>query len=168
MLKKSDRVLDVGTGIGVLIPHIQDYGVRNIIGCDLSDAMLTEARKRYPGVEFWRGDIVDMPLAFGPFDAVFFNAVFGNMWDQRETLRVSAKHLTPDGRIIISHPMGASFAAELAAKDRKMIPHTLPGEERMAGLIRGLPLKVQTFRDEKDLYLCVLENVAGSKGIRSS
>lgn len=155
-LKATDRVLDVGTGTGVLIPHIQCLGVTDIIGCDLSEPMLAEARKRYPGVKFWRGDVIDIPAALGPFDVIFFNAVFGNMWNQREALKVSAGHLTRFGRIIISHPMGAAFAAELAARDPKMIPHTLPSENRIAELIRDLPLGVQAFRDEEDLYLCVL------------
>ena len=167
-LEATDRVLDVGTGIGVLIPHIQRFGVLEIIGCDLSESMLAEARIRYSEVKFWRGDVVDIPPAFGPFDAIFFNAVFGNMWNQRDTLRISAGHLTRRGRIIISHPMGAAFAQELAAKDPKMIPHALPGEERIAELIRDLPLRVRALRDEKHLYLCVLEREQWRGDVRSS
>ncbi len=164
-LKREDRVLDVGTGIGVLIPYIQRFGVRDIIGCDLSEPMLAEARKRYPEVKFWCGDVIDFPPALGPFDAIFFNAVFGNMWDQRETLKVSAGLLRQNGRIIISHPMGAAFAQKLAAEDPKMVPHPHPSQDRIEELIRNLPLEVQTFRDEKDLYLCVLikrETLQGS------
>lgn len=167
-LEKSDRVLDVGTGIGVLVPHIQRFGVRDIIGCDLSEAMLAEARKRYPEVKFWRGDVVDMPPELGPFDAIFFNAVFGNMWNQRDALKVSAGRLTRSGRIVISHPMGAAFAEELAAKNPGMILHTLPDENRIAELIRDLPLAVQAFRDEEDLYLCVLERKRSKGDVRSS
>jgi SAM-dependent methyltransferase len=165
-LSADDRVLDVGTGIGVLIPHIQRFGVRDIVGCDLSEPMLLEARKRHPGVKFWRGDVIDISPALGSFDAIFFNAVFGNMWNQGDTLEISAAHLTRNGRVVISHPMGAAFAQELAAKDPKMIPHTLPSENRIGELIRALPLKVQTFRDEKHLYLCVLER--STRDIQSS
>lgn len=158
-LKAGDRVLDVGTGVGVLIPHIRRFGVRDIIGCDLSESMLAETRKRHPELKFWCGDVIDLPSALGRFDAIFFNAVFGNLWDQQETLRISAGHLTPDGRMIISHPLGAGFAKKLAAEDPKMVPHSLPGKRRIAELIRDLPLKVQVFRDEQDLYLCVLDLV---------
>ena len=164
-LRPGHRVLDVGTGIGVLIPHIQRFGVRDIIGCDLSQPMLAEARRRYPEVQFWCGDVIDFPQASGPFDTIFFNAVFGNMWDQRETLKVSAGLLNQNGRIIISHPMGAAFADKLAAEDPRMVPHPLPSKDRVAELTCDLPLHVQGFRDEKDLYLCVLnkrENFQGS------
>lgn len=165
-LEASDRVLDVGTGIGVLIPHIRRIGVRDIVGCDLSEPMLAEARKRYPEVDFWRGDVIDIPESLGPFDAIFFNAVFANMWSQRDALKISAGHLARRGRIIISHPMGAAFAGKLAAEDPRMIPHTLPGEGRIAELIHDLPLNVEAFRDEQDLYLCVLV-AEGKEGFRS-
>ena len=155
-LEKSDSVLDVGTGIGVLIPHIQRLGVRHIVGCDLSEAMLAEARRRYPEMEFWRGDVVDLPPDFGPFDAIFFNAVFGNLWSQRDALKASSERLARRGRIVISHPMGAAFAEALAAKNPGMILHPLPDENRIAELIEGLPLTVDVFHDEKNLYLCVL------------
>ncbi len=64
-LGAGDRVLDVGTGIGVLIPYIQRCGVGRIVGCDLSAAMLSEAQERYPNVRFWCGDVVDIPREMG-------------------------------------------------------------------------------------------------------
>jgi len=154
-----DRVLDVGTGIGVLIPYIQRCGVGRIVGCDLSAEMLSEAQKRYPDARFWCGDVIDIPREMGPFDVVFFNAVFGNMWNQRHALASTSAHLTATGRIIISHPMGAAFAEQLRAKDPKMVLHPLPSEKGTAELIRGLPLKLHYFSDQELLYLCILEHV---------
>ena len=68
-LAASDRVLDVGTGIGVLIPHIVRFGVRYIVGCDLSAAMLFEVQTRYPNVHLWCGDVVVPPGNAKPFRA---------------------------------------------------------------------------------------------------
>ncbi|HSS64570.1 MAG TPA: hypothetical protein VLS27_09055 [Gammaproteobacteria bacterium] len=81
-------------------------------------------------------------------------------------MKISAGHLALRGRIIISHPMGAAFAGKLAAEDPRMIPRTLPGEGRIAELIHDLPLNVEAFRDEQDLYLCVLV-AEGKEGFRS-
>lgn len=159
-LSPNDRVLDVGTGIGVLIPYIERYGVRYIVGCDLSPEMLAEARKCYPHVLFWCGDVIDLPRELGPFDVVFFNAVFGNVWNQRDTLQTTSTHLTPAARIIISHPMGASFTVQLRREDPQLVPHPLPKEKLLAELIESLPLRVQHFQDEERLYLCVLQHLA--------
>ncbi|MFT5132832.1 MAG: ubiquinone/menaquinone biosynthesis C-methylase UbiE [Gammaproteobacteria bacterium] len=155
-LTPRDRVLDVGTGLGVLIPYFQGYHVNEIVGCDLNSSMLAEARQKYPALRFWHGDFIDLPQSLGLFDAVFFNAMFGNVWDQRAALIKAATLLKKGGRIIISHPMGASFAEELHQQDSKMVLHPLPGRAQLDEMIRCLTLKVQLFRDDYDLYIVVL------------
>lgn len=42
----------------------------------------------------------------GPFDAAFFNAVFGNLHDQHEALLRAALLLRPGAYVAISHPLG--------------------------------------------------------------
>ncbi len=60
-------------------------------------------------VRTWQGDIVDLPAFQGPFDAVFFNAVFGNVADQKAALTAAALRLQPGGHIVISHPLGRAW-----------------------------------------------------------
>lgn len=156
-LSSADRVLDVGTGTGVLIPHIQRHGVQRIVACDLSASMLAEVERRHPQVRVWCGDVLDLPAALGTFNVVFFNAMFGNVWDQRLTLESTAERVDAGGRILISHPMGRRFVEGLRREDPALVPHPLPGAERLDALIRDLPLARRSFRDEPDLYLCVLE-----------
>ena len=156
-LTAQDSVLDVGTGIGVLIPYIQDYHVRRIVGCDLSAAMLAEAKFRHPGALFVYGDIIDFSLSLGRFDAIFFNAMFGNIWDQRSTLEKASSLLQVRGRIIISHPLGASFVKQLSYEDPKLVPHPLPSLYQLAVLVEGLGLDVHRLEDRADLYICVLQ-----------
>ncbi len=155
-LTPEDRVLDVGTGIGVLIPYILGYGVKYIVGCDLSAEMLAKAKTCYPDVFFWCGDVIDIPSNLGPFDVVFFNAMFGNLWSQRDTLQITSTHLNRNGRIIISHPMGTEFTEQIHRGNPRLIPHSHPGEKQLIELIRGLPLKVQHFQEEESLYLCIM------------
>src|SRR5262245_7785238 len=78
-LLSDNRILDAGTGTGCLIEYILAAGTRaaNIVGCDLSERMLAEARHKYPQVQFWQGDVALLPDSFGKFDVVFFNGCFG-------------------------------------------------------------------------------------------
>jgi len=156
-LGKGNEVLDVGTGTGVLIPYITPYQVGSILGCDLSSAMLEEAVRRHPAASFWCGDIIDMPASFGSFDVIFFNAMFGNVWNQRTVLKKSCELLKPHGKIIISHPMGARFVAGLSQQNPKLVPHLLPSAQRLKKLIEDLELNIIRFEDEQDFYLCVLK-----------
>ena len=48
-LSRGERVLDVGTGTGVLIPHIRQYGIDEVVGCDLSAVMLAKAQEEHEG-----------------------------------------------------------------------------------------------------------------------
>ena len=155
-LSRGERVLDVGTGTGVLIPRIRQYGIDEVVGCDLSPAMLAKAQEQHDGVTFWLGDVNDLPESLGRFDVVFLNAMFGNVWDQRATLQKVTGMLRTGGRICISHPLGSRFVAELNRGDPRRTPHLLPNQQRLHALIRGIPLKVMHYYDEKDFYLLVL------------
>ena len=59
----TTRILDVGTGAGVLIPYFETLGAAqgNVTGVDVSPGMLEVARRRYPEATFWEGDVVDFP-----------------------------------------------------------------------------------------------------------
>ncbi len=155
-LKPAYRVLDVGTGTGALIPHIQHYGVQSITACDLCPVMIDEATQSYPDVHFWSGDVVDLPATLGSFDVAFFNAMFGNVWDQQKTLQITAGRLTAAGRLIISHPMGAAFVRQLQQRDPNLVPHTLPSRAETVKMIEGTSLSLIRFQDEPDLYISVL------------
>ena len=155
-LMKGERVLDVGTGTGVLIPYIQSYGVVDIVGCDLSSAMLAVGQERYQDVIFWCGDVVDIPTGLGPFDVVIFNAVFGNVWDQKETLSRISELLGKAGRVCISHPLGSRFVAHLNQMDPRRTPNTLPDQNRLREMIQQLPFELVHFEDKLNLYLAVL------------
>ena len=48
-----------------------------------------------PAVRTWMGDVESVPAFQGPFDAAFFNAVFGNVFDQHEALLRTCLLLRP-------------------------------------------------------------------------
>jgi len=158
-LSASSRVLDVGTGTGVLIPHCLACGAQqdNIFGCDLSGRMLTEAKARFPRVTFWQGDILDFPAEHGLFQAVFFNACFANIFDPERAIKVTSNLLAPAGRIIISHPLGSQFVASLHAQEPEIVPFLLPDRELLSQWCAATGLELAKYRDEPLLYLAVLK-----------
>lgn len=165
LLDSNSRVLDVGTGMGVLIPHFAAQGVKpeNIVGCDLSEQMLAEARARNPGVRFWQGDFAELPAEFGNFDAVFFNACFGNFFDETATLQNAASRLCPGGRIVISHPMGNPFVKQLKAQDPQLVLNPLPSKDELEKWCAALGLELAVFCDEPNLYIAILRQVTAGR-----
>src|SRR5262249_51727136 len=128
------------------------------------------AKRKFPAAYFWHGDILDFPVDLTrranlppdfprhiySFDAIFFNACFGNIFDQREALARTSGLLSSSGAIVISHPMGAKFVAALNKGEPEIVPHLLPDTKTLDKLIESLPLKIEQYRDEEDLYLGVL------------
>jgi riboflavin kinase len=164
------RVLDVGTGAGALVPHLLAAGATHVLGIDLSEGMLSAAAASHPppsgaaaplgnapGVRFRRADVADLPAHEGPFAAVYFNAVFGNVYDQRDALARAALLLAHGGHVVVSHPLGARYVASLRAEDAAVVPHTLPDAAGWEQMLKGLPLRLVSFVDEPDLYIATLQ-----------
>jgi SAM-dependent methyltransferase len=61
------RVLDVGCGLGTLSAAAAARGA-TVVGADLAEGMLAEARRRYPHVEFVHADAEALPFADDAFD----------------------------------------------------------------------------------------------------
>ena len=157
-LGSSSRVLDVGAGDGALIPHLQNRGVQEIVAVDVCPTMIEALHTRIgsppsvlgndPCVRTWVGDIIDLPAYYGPFDAAFFNAVFGNFHDQRAALLHVAMMVRPGGWIVISHPLGRNWLESYAYDNPRVVPHRLPCKEELADLIHDLPLQLVSFHDD--------------------
>ena len=65
------RALDVGTGTGAGALEIaKRFHGAEVVGLDVSPAMLEEARRIAPGVEFVEGDASSLPFGDGEFDLV--------------------------------------------------------------------------------------------------
>lgn len=165
-LEKDSAVLDVGTGIGVLIGHFLEEGlhVNKIVGCDLSSRMLARARKKYPEVHFWLGDIVDLSIPLPPdfpaglksFSFVFFNACFGNMFDQVEALKAASRLTRGRGTIVISHPLGAAFVDSLHRSEPEIVPHPLPSLDDYQSWAKTVGYEIDHFDDRPGFYLARL------------
>ena len=158
----GESALDVGTGAGVLIPFILQRRPSRIAACDLSGEMLQLASGRYgDNVTFLQSDVVDIPVELGPFNVVFCNAMFGNVFDQRQTVEAIEKLLEAGGRLVISHPMGRDFVRRLKAGSPQYHLKELPDEPALVRLVSGTGLSVARYVDEPELYVAICAKATG-------
>lgn len=107
-LRPGMRALDVACGTGMLT-HAAARLVGpsgEAIGLDVSDGMLSQARRRRPRRDaakpsFVSGDALELPFEAGRFDAVTIGFGLRNVRDYRAALAEMRRVAAPDGRVVV-------------------------------------------------------------------
>jgi SAM-dependent methyltransferase len=157
----GETVLDVGAGVGVLVPFIRDYRPGRIIACDLAERMLERLTSKYPEVAAYRADIAQLELPVESVDVIFMNAMYGNIADKPAAHGNVVRMLRPGGRLLVSHPEGRAFVDHLRA-DSELFIEPYPTQAEFAAALAPHGLVVTQFRDEAELYVMVACKVAPS------
>jgi ubiquinone/menaquinone biosynthesis C-methylase UbiE len=157
-IRPGDRILDVGTGNGVLLPHLlgraKDTG--EIVALDFSWNMIFEAAK-IGGTEkilFVNASVENLPVKDQSIDCVTCLATFPHVSGKREAISEVARVLKTDGRLYITHLMGKEELAEhhrLAGEPVQ--DDTLPPDSEMIEMLKDSGLKDVEIIDRPGLYL---------------
>jgi ubiquinone/menaquinone biosynthesis C-methylase UbiE len=96
-------VLDAGCGTGRHTAHLVKAG-SDVIGIDANEAMLAQARRKLPDVEFRQGDLSKMPVEDASFQSVVCGLAFSHLPELGPAMGELARVLRPGGRVAISAP----------------------------------------------------------------
>lgn len=154
---RGEKLLDVGTGTGILIPYLQKRSPAEIHACDLAENMLGRVREKFPEVIAHHCSVRDLRLADNSLDAAFINACFSNILDKAASLDNLHRILRPKGRLVISHPMGRDFIVELK-KHAPFHLDLLPDQGQARELLGPRGFDIVLFRDDPLFYLVVAKN----------
>ena len=71
-------LLDFGCGVSHLYEYILEQGLKQIeySGLDLSEKFVTLSRRKFPGVKYYCGDILDDAFTLPDFDYIVMSGVF--------------------------------------------------------------------------------------------
>lgn len=118
---KGARVLDLGCGRGELTAYLRSLGY-DAEGMDASESQLEEAKRLFPEIKFFRGDITEFSTD-RLYDAVFSNAVLH--WIDAE------KQKTALVNVCKALKRGGEFVAEMGGKGNAEIIHSALKDEIM-------------------------------------
>jgi 2-polyprenyl-3-methyl-5-hydroxy-6-metoxy-1,4-benzoquinol methylase len=98
----ASRVLDVGSGDGILAAELADAGVPSVVALDRDRQVIERARARHthPAIEWMQGDALEVALDPESFDAVVSVAALHHM-DADRALTRFATLVRPGGTVAV-------------------------------------------------------------------
>lgn len=159
-LKSGDKVLDVGTGTGVMIPYLREIvgeGGR-ITAIDISENMIrvAESKFNFGNVAFIAGDVLVTGLPEGGFDCVLCYSMFPHFNYKKAAVLKLAGYLKKGGKLVIAHSQsrdainGVHREASEAVRDDE-----LPPAEIIMGYFTNAGLDTAVVTDNEDMFVLV-------------
>ena len=157
-INEGDRVLDLGTGTGVLLPHIArkvgDTG--KITAVDFSSGMLRKAQSKYghisPKPEFLNLDIESDTIP-GVFDKIILYCVYPHLHSPIETINwLNTVNLTDNGHLFIAFPCNEDFINNIH-RERHSDSDILPSAETLSKFFNENGLRSEVLKTSPDTYI---------------
>lgn len=157
-LKEGDSVLDLGTGTGVLLPHIaKKIGLNGrITAVDYSSGMLEQAIKKFsylnPLPEFLNMDFETETIS-GEYDKIILYCVYPHLHTPVDTLKWLRKvNLKEKGEIIIAFPCSPEFINNIHREKHSESDKLLPASE-LASNLRKNGLEAYVLEETENAYV---------------
>jgi len=99
-LRAGERALEVGSGTGHFAFGLAGHGLE-VVGVELSPAMLAVAQGKGTAVPFVRGDAVALPLAPACFDLVLSVTALEFVADAQRAVAEMWRAVRPGGRLVV-------------------------------------------------------------------
>jgi len=101
------RVADLGCGPGRVAAYLAAHGL-DVIGIDVSSAMLVEARRAHPDITFEEGRLHDLPIADGTLAGAvcWYSIIYTPPQRLDEVFTELRRVLAPGGHVLLAFQAG--------------------------------------------------------------
>lgn len=152
-LPSPANVLDAGCGSGRDSAILQSMGY-HVIGVDISEGLLQEARKQFPEIQFVPGDLLSLPFNDNAFDGIWAHASlvhFETIEDTKRAISEFYRIIKPGGvvHIFVKEKLGnektAVVSDKLSNHDRFFQYYT---QDEMASLLNDRGFQILFMQDK--------------------
>jgi cyclopropane fatty-acyl-phospholipid synthase-like methyltransferase len=150
-LPQGSRILDVGCGNG--LPATRELALSHeVTGVDISEEQIARARSNVPTATFIRGDVREVDLPVGAFDAIVALYLIDNIAreDYPALFRRLGELLRPNGRLLLSAEPGEDPWQPYTWLGVPMFINTVPTAELLQ-LLQQAGLSVMSTEFESQL-----------------
>ncbi|MFR3558362.1 MAG: methyltransferase domain-containing protein [Paraclostridium sordellii] len=163
-IKSNERILDVGTGTGVIIPFIKALNKGGYIkGVDISTGMLNIAKEKYKNLENIEFEIKDVEEEeiYEKYDKIILYSMFPHLENKTKTVKTLInKNLNKNGKLIIAHSNSREFLNNMhKEKDKSVSKARLIPVNNQRKIFKKNGLKVlEAFENDQIYYLVLIKN----------
>jgi len=159
-LKSGQRVLDVGTGTGLLIPFlVKAVGpTGHVTAVDYAEKMVEICKTKYAGISnvsisVKRVENLDFPSK--SFDAVTCFGLFPHLEKKEVALTQLNRVLKPGGKLIIAHALSSSEIKAHHSTASAVVHDALPDRKEMKRFLKQLGFNGIKITDKPGCYFCL-------------
>lgn len=160
-IQGNDKILDVGTGTGVMIPFYEKHlADGSVVAIDYSEKMIDVARLKYPQkdhpkITFQVSDVYALKYN-EEFDLVVCYSCFPHFVNQTLAIEILAKALKKGGRLVVAHSDSARKINGIHINGGVEIKSDfLPSMEQLERMMREIGLDVVFKRDDHNYFICI-------------
>jgi ubiquinone/menaquinone biosynthesis C-methylase UbiE len=165
-LKPGQKVLDAGTGTGVMIPFLLKAigSSGSITAIDYAENMIKMCRSKFSNlqnVKIERQDVEELDLPPETFDVAVCFGLFPHLPRKTQALMRLHRVLKKRGRLVIAHALSSIEIREHHKGSQPVARDILPKETVMKCLLKRAGFSEVRITDEPGLYLCCATKSAG-------
>lgn len=156
-IKKDDKIMDVGTGTGVLLPYLLAAIGKggHITAVDFSENMLTHAKAKHheENISFIAGDILQLKLPQNKFNAITCLNFYPHLHQHKEFfLEKMLPLLKENGTLTIFHDISRAQVNSIHAECEEVKEHRLPPASEVGALMQKAGYQLVQAYDDDDIY----------------
>jgi len=160
-LEPGQKILDVGTGTGVLIPYlIREVGqTGSVTAIDCSENMVQICKTKHSHLKNVNVELKNIEEDAFPtesFDAIICFGLFPHLENKEKALRNINRILKLGGSLIIAHALSSEeLKAHHNNASSAVVHDVLPEEVEMIQLLEQIGFRQIRIKDEPGCYLCI-------------
>ncbi|HHX73535.1 MAG TPA: class I SAM-dependent methyltransferase [Firmicutes bacterium] len=157
----GSRILDVGTGTGVMIPYLCGCAgpESEITAVDEAEKMIAVAKKKYsccPNVRFIAGDVLKIPLPAAYFDCIMCYSMFPHFKDKQAAVKKLSTYLKKGGSFVIAHSQSREAINNLHQKaGRQVKDDRLPPLDIIRSYYHAAGLEITGQVDDDRMFVVI-------------